>query len=266
MNHREQEPDFDPDDSVERLIASAKDSAHWAEERLFARDADCPTPEELRDFERARIADDSRRRRLARHIVACPRCLDRNLSVFGAAESIDAPVSPALPAPVSSMPVTLSRRPRVAWLAAAAALLLTVGFLNGVAVPTDPARLGGVFATDADGFEMRSGAETPEAVLVERRVAVEVASSGWVALGRFTKSGIEPLAVSGASLAAPVTANEEVLLPLDRALPCEPGETWFVLWSRTEPSADALARRMMSAARGYHEKELEGRRVVPRPR
>lgn len=266
--NREQEPDFDPDDSVERLIASAKGSAQWAEERSLAQNADCPAPEELRDLERGLIGDPSLRRKLARHLVACPRCFERNLELFSKLQQLV--VSPLETAgvaePVASLPV--SRRP-IRWravLAAAAALFVTIGLLRVPVTSPAPSRLVGIFPTDSHGFEMRSAPAPIEPEFVDRRVAVEVGASGFVALGRFTASGIEPMEVERTALATVVTAGEEVLLPLDRAVASAIGETWLVVFANTEPSAAELGTWMSRLASGYAEEGVEARRVVVRPR
>lgn len=267
MKHREQEPDFDPDDSVERLIASAKDSRFWAEERFFAQQADCPTAEEIAGLERGLPRDASLRRKLARHLVACPRCLERNFAaVGGAVIAIDFETGPP-ESVVAPSPVRIARRPRTLWLlAAAGSLLLTVSLMRSAIGTANPPRLRGVFATDANGFEMRSGGDATGSDAVERRVAVEIASDGWLSLGRMTEGGVEPVVVDGDAFATPVTAGEEVLLPLDHAVACPPGETWLVLWTTTEPSAESLAELQTDVAKGYPRPGAEGRRIVPRSR
>lgn len=267
--NREQEPDFDPDDSVERLIASAKGSAQWAEERSLAQDADCPAPEELRDLERGLIGDPSRRRKLARHLVVCPRCFERNLALFSKLQQLV--VTPletvGVAEPVASLP-RVSRRP-IRWsafLAAAAALFVTVSLLRVPVTSPTPSRLVGIFPTDSHGFEMRSASVPNAPELVDRRVAVEVGANGFVALGRFTPNGIEPMEVERTALATVVSAGEEVLLPLDRAVPSALGETWLVVFAESEPSAAELRDWMNRLASGYAQDGVEAQRIIVRPR
>src|SRR5262245_56085824 len=71
-----------PDDPVEHLIQASALTGLWAEERSFAASGDCPERAELLDLEQGRIRDAKHRERLARHLVTCPHCLERNLGIL----------------------------------------------------------------------------------------------------------------------------------------------------------------------------------------
>jgi hypothetical protein len=221
----------DPDDAMprelrERLRAYAGSDLR-AEERELAASGTCPRPEEVAALQAGRIPEPERRR-LAEHLLSCPRCVDANLAQLA-------------PTPAAA---TAFRRWRP-WLAAAALLLAVPLLWFALRGPAPSVGLGDVYWVSESGIIVRA---EPPPVDAPRRVLVEVRAGGHVALVLTEDGTPRSVAVEGDRSWAAVSAGEEVVLPLDRALAIPSHARCLVVFA-PEPLSDAAladaARRVL---------------------
>jgi hypothetical protein len=229
-----------PDALSNALLRLAR-SPRYRQAAAIAALGECPTASEVRALERA-ILPPHRAAALGAHLAACPRCLDSSLAAL---------------APIARMRRVLPQ------LAAAAAILVAVAlsFSAGDAMPRAARALPQVALTDASGFEMRSGASQPAST---HRFAAVVARAGHLALLRVGTDAIEVLAIDGAAQSVAVTADEEVLLPLDRAVATRTGETFLVIHTDAILPRAALLDLAPRLLRGEEFAGVEASRVVLR--
>jgi hypothetical protein len=251
-----------PDDSnpqLERLLAGYAGSELRSIERAFAAASPCPAAEELRRLDGGLIHDAERRFALARHLLACPRCLERNLAFLAPDEERLATAAPV----------------RSGWMlfgkALAAALLIGVAIglhTSGREPAASPFH--GAYLVDSFGLELR---EIPDAAgpstRSERRVLVEPRRGGIVALARLTASGVKIEPIDGDKLVTTIDASHELVLPLHGAVEIERAEHWLVLYSssrtdgaRSIPSEAELRDIAVQLARGYLVSGWSATRVV----
>ncbi len=247
-SHETPDPTLDPE--LERRIRASREAPARLRDGLLAALGDCPSEEDLTRLADGRLADAKRRHELGRHLVSCPRCADRNLAhllAVDAAAGATPSVRPVADDPGRAPPAPVRPAVRVVRWAAAAAVLLAAVVGLGTAERTTPA-LDGAWLVDPYGFELRSLPAEP----VGRRVLVRASSDGVVALVRRSAEDVlvEPLDGPREQLA--VSAGEEVVLPLRRALEVPAAEDWLVLHLDGEvPDAElrALARRAVRGER-----------------
>lgn len=246
-----------PDDVLESVITRAGTSRMFAFERELAAAADCPTEFELRELARGAIEVKTRRVALARHLVTCPNCLERNLAVLGNESHAEF----SQPAGQATGP---ARRlaPRL-FLATAALVLCAVWLRSGVG-PAPASPIASARGTDRYGFEDRSSGEFDD--VVPRRTVVEMKRGGSLALAVLEGTTARLENVDGAKRTVAVRSGEEVLLPLDRALLCKKGDVWLVIHSDLAIDEARLADALPELARGYEVTGFTATRVVPRSR
>lgn len=234
MNHDEEPIDA----AVKRLAAEYRESDLRRSESQLAALGECPEPADLDALRRGTIQSAEKRTALARHVIACPRCADRNLTLLASDVEIQ-----------QMSNGTRVRRMAIVAAAAAAVVLVTWIALRPGGPPLSPA-LGQVLLVDAAGREMRD-AEPPR-VGDNRRALVVVARTGFASLVRLASENgdatIEP--VDAAARWAAVTAGEEVLLPLDRAVSISRAETWIVVLADKPLVDDELIGIARAAAAG----------------
>lgn len=245
-----------PDDVLESVIAAAGKSRAFALERELAATADCPTEGELRELARGALDDRSRRQALARHLITCPDCLDRNLEVLGR----EAAITRVTESSFASRPLAVSLRV----LAAAAVLAISTVALRLPDPRSEVAPIASVRGTDAFGFEDRNGGVADDVAL--RRTVVQAGSDGFLALAILDGTAAQRVAIDGPRYSLGVRSGEEVLLPLDRALPCRKGDVWIVIHSASAIDDAQLARALPALSRGYEVAGFRAQRVVPRVR
>lgn len=226
------------DPEIERMLAQLRASELFETERWLAQTSDCPDPSELLLLARGEVAG-PRKESLARHLLACPRCLETNLEV------LSRPQVPVAVAPVS----TVRSRPRLSLLAAAAALMIAAlmlgeAFRPGVRGPS------GAFLVDAYGLETRGVEQGADAS--RRRLLVVTEDAGYCSLARLrgTGSAATAEAVDGAAFSTKVAQREEVVLPLDRALDVAGPETWLAIFSSAPLDAKQVEAIAERAAKG----------------
>ena len=226
------------DATVKRLAAEYRDSDLRRSESRLAALGECPEPADLDALRRGTIESVEKRTALARHVIACPRCADPNLTVL--ASDAEIPLEP------KGIRV---RRFAVVAAVAAAVLLVAIVSLRPSRLALGPA-LSQVLLVDAAGREMRD-AEPPR-VGESRRALVVVARTGFAALVRLASANGEATieAVDAAARWAAVTAGEEVLLPLDRAVSISRAETWIVVHADRPLGDEELIRIARAAAAG----------------
>lgn len=265
----ELEPNESSEDPVEQWIEALAGTDLWAEEKSLAAIHPCPDPRELLDLERGQILDATRRQALARHLVTCPNCIDANLRALFPSRTSSAPT-----AIVTSIPRAGKRRIATAVSSLAAAFLLAATSWLALEAPLRTSfPISGIHPTDAGGFETRGPALDPaDPFAVRRRVSIDVRTTGFVSLVRPTRDpsgssddSIEILPVMGRAIVTTVESGEEVLLPLDAAIPCAKGETWLVLFCSRELEADEIRDAASRLLKGYRVDGIEAVRVVPRP-
>lgn len=234
--HSIPEPTLDP--AFLALVRAAGDSPERARDAALAAAGDCPAPEDVVRLQQGRLADEHRRRALARHLVSCPRCGGSNLGALLRAENVR-----------DGSPATAGRTLRSAGLArvAAAAALLLAG-LVGVRSGLEAERLAGAWPVDAYGLELRQAPAEPSS----RRVLVRAEADGHLALVRRSATAIRIEAVEGTARTVPVRKGEEVVLPLDRALEIPAAEDWLVLHLSSPPTDAALEALAVEVVRGAH--------------
>ncbi len=258
-----------PDDSnpqLERLLGGYARSELRSIEREIASFSPCPAPEELRALEAGRIEDGNLRSALARHLVACPRCLDRNVALLAPRQAGEAGVR------LPTAPVVAGR---VGWIRAGTALAAAV--LLGLAISlhhdggsATPGALHGAYLVDEHGLELRY--IPPPESRHRRRVLIHAASSGVVALARLSADGVRIEPIEGANLTTAVVADEEVVLPLDHSIHLDDAEDWLVLRRETPradvarpPTAIELEAIAVRLARGELVPDWVGTRLAVRP-
>ena len=214
-------PNDSHDPVREPMFDAYRASDFLARERHAASGGECPDPRELRDLVDGRIDAPWRREALARHIVYCSRCADRNLTQLLAdgaeteAAHQDAPT-----------PTIVRRRPmRLTHVAAAAGMLVAAVLGESLSTPPVPPAVGGVYITGESGLEPR----TAELDTTQRRAMVAVDRGGYLALARLFTDRATWEAVEGDRLATPVVPGEEVMLPLDRSLPVSERQDWLIV-------------------------------------
>lgn len=245
-----------PDEVLESVIAAAGKSRTFALERELAASADCPTEVELRELARGSLDNRSRRQALARHLVTCPSCLERNLEVLGR----EAAFGQAPASPLAGRPLAVSLR----MLAAAAILAISTIALRLPDPRSEESPIASVRGTDAFGFEDRNGGVTDAVAM--RRTVVQASNDGFLALAVLDGPKAELIAIDGPRHSLGVRSGEEVLLPLDRALPCRKGDVWLVIHSATAIDDAQLGKALPDLVRGYEVSGLRAQRVVPRVR
>jgi len=259
---------------LERLLAEYGASSMRLARGAVAAAGECPQPQEVVALERGEVVDVRSREALAQHLIDCPRCFESSLVALSGQGSgeragvANSTMSTARDAGFAVSPAGRSGRRwsiRIAALAAAALLMLSAFALiefagePGARAPG----LAGMFLADAIGLEMRS------APAEARRAVVLVEKDGVVSLGRFMHGELRIEEVEGAATSVAVTAGEEVVLPLDRALLVDGPQTWMVLHrSGSASSLDAevdLESLFRDAARGRHPAGISSRRLALRP-
>lgn len=268
--------DFD-DPRLERLLQTYRESDRASLERSLASTAECPDPRELIALERGEITAPWRRESLASHLIHCDRCAEVNLSALLAdsVAEVDARVEADAPASVEPRevlrPAPLLRaapdRPIAATLvatpgsglaasgrgrlrrvvaryAAAAALLVgaTLTFATWDPASPEPG-LAAVRVTDPYGLETRNVHELR--VGESRRVAVVAERGGRLALATASATGAAWRFVDGSERLLAVDAGDEVLLPIDAALPVEAAEDWLVVRFDVDATPNTLDAELL---------------------
>jgi len=227
--------DFD-DPQLERDMQAFCESELLASERTLASTGDCPDPREILALSRGEIRAAWRKEAVAKHLLFCTACSDRNLSLLLQEESSEddlpaeqsRPIGASAPARLDPAPAA---RPAVIpwprWVAAAAILIVTslgiAGFDGG------PANTGfsHVRVTDGYGLETRSvhRLQAGEA----RKVSIAATTAGVVALGRASATGFAWEPVDRGQLTANIADGEELVLPIDHAVELQTGEDWLLV-------------------------------------
>ena len=230
-----------------RWLSAYRESEVHAREQAFADSGECPPRADVLALSEGRIDDPTRRAKLARHLLACPRCGDDNLRQLS---------DNARTAELPSLVRLASHRKRIGWSTlAAVALLLVLALVAWREVgPAGSPAVNDVRLVDQFGLEMRS--VNLHAQLHPRRVLVRTGASGWLALGRVRGSDLELEPLEGSALLVETRAGEELVLPLDRPLDpipapaVAPGEDWLVLHFASPPLPEELPALLRQAARG----------------
>lgn len=233
--HEDAEPEID----VRAFLASEL----LATERRLATSGECPDAAEVDLLARGEIRHAWRREALARHMLFCRRCLDQNLVRLAAGRGPERSLA------AGAAPGMRSIRP-LARVAAAAVLVIAAVFFFSTPDRVVERGLVATRVTDAHGLETRN------VHVLEpgdpRRLLVEVARPGYLGLLRATARGGAWEPVEGDALLLRSDGAEEVLLPLDHAVPVEGPEDWIVvrLDDPIEPAAlKELAPRLLAGER-----------------
>lgn len=230
--------DFD-DPQLERDMQAFCESELLASERTLASTGDCPDPREILALSRGEIHAAKRREAVAKHLLFCTECSDRNLSLLFQGEpdvavlppdSIHQGQSPQTPDPASPVPMRVAPpkvMPWPRWVAAAAILIATGLGIFGVDGPPLSEGFTHVRVTDGYGLETRS----VHRLLVgeARKVSVAATSSGVVALGRASATGFHWEPIEDGRLTASIADGEELVLPIDHAVELQSDEDWMLV-------------------------------------
>lgn len=221
------------DPQLGRDMQAYCESELLASERTLAKSGDCPDPREILALARGDIHLPWRREAMAKHLLFCSACSDRNLSLlFGEeTELVTAPADTVLgPGRTEAVGAENARPPRVHWrrLGAAAAILLSTAIgMSGSGRVAVERPFVDVRVTDGYGLETRSvhRLRAGEA----RKVSIEATASGVVALGRASSSDFSWEPIEAGHWTTRTAEGEELILPMDHAVVLDEDEDWLLV-------------------------------------